>query len=132
EQGRQFRCRTEGAVTVRGTSPLLKRLLVNLVDNAFRHTPASAAVVLAVWHEDGTACIEVSDDGPGIAAAELPPAFQRFHRGPSGRGGSGLGLARCQEIVSRHGGNIAIESRPGEGTTVTVTLPVEPAKEASQ
>jgi signal transduction histidine kinase len=123
EQGRQFRCRTEGAVTVRGASPLLKRLLVNLIDNAFRHTPASAAVVLAVWRENGTACIEVSDDGPGITADELPLVFQRFHRGPSGRGGSGLGLALCQEIVNRHGGRIAIDSRPGEGTTVTVTLP---------
>jgi len=124
EQGRRFSCRVEPAVAVRGAPDLLKRLVLNLVDNAFRHTPADAAVQLTVRAEDGHAAVEVSDAGPGIPPAELPGVFERFRRGKSASAGTGLGLALCREIVTHHRGEIAIESAPGGGTTVRVVLPL--------
>src|SRR5439155_920855 len=81
EQGRRFACESERPVAVCGAPDLLKRLVLNLVDNAFRHTPPSAAVRLAVHADDDTATIEVNDDGPGIPATDLPRVFERFRRG---------------------------------------------------
>ncbi|TMB15185.1 MAG: HAMP domain-containing histidine kinase, partial [Deltaproteobacteria bacterium] len=127
EQGRRFACESERPVAVCGAPDLLKRLVLNLVDNAFRHTPPSAAVRLAVRSDDGTATIEVDDDGPGIPATDLPQVFERFRRGRGATAGTGLGLALCQEIATRHHGRIALESAPGAGTRVTVTLPLADA-----
>jgi len=127
EQGRRFACENEQPVTVCGAPGLLKRLVLNLVDNAFRHTPPSAAVRLAVRSDDGSATVEVYDDGPGIPAAELPRVFERFHRGRGATAGTGLGLALCQEIATRHRGRIVLESASGAGTRVTVTLPLADA-----
>jgi signal transduction histidine kinase len=109
-------------VAVRGAPELLKRLVLNLVDNAFRHTPVAAPVHLCVREEDGLARIEVRDGGPGIVAADVPGVFERFRRGRSATAGTGLGLALCREIAARHRGQIALDSAPGSGTTVTVTL----------
>src|SRR6266480_7847172 len=128
EQGRRFACVSERPVAVCGAPDLLKRLVLNLVDNAFRHTPPSAAVRLAVHSDDGTATIEVNDDGPGIPATDLPQVFERFRRGRGTTTGTGLGLALCQEIATRHQGRIAIESAPGVGTRVIVTLPLAAAR----
>jgi PAS domain S-box-containing protein len=74
--------------------------------------------------------LTVRDSGIGIRAADLPHVFERLHRGrnvPSTAGGSGIGLSNVQQIVQQHGGTVAIASREGEGTTVTVWLPLEPA-----
>ena len=128
EQGRRFACESERPVAVCGAPDLLKRLVLNLVDNAFRHTPPSAAVRLAVRSDDGTATIEVNDDGPGIPATDLPQVFERFRRGRGATTGTGLGLALCQEIATRHHGRIALESAPGVGTRVIVTLPLADAR----
>ena len=99
--------------------------MLNLVDNAFRHTPPTAEVSVTAGTRDGSATVEVTDRGPGIVAADRTLVFERFRRG---RGvttaGSGLGLALCQEIAARHGGQIALDSVPGRGTTVTVILPI--------
>ena len=97
------------------------------MDSAFRHTPPSAAVRLAVRSDDATATIEVNDDGPGIPATDLPRVFERFRRGRGATTGSGLGLALCREIATRHHGRIVLESAPGAGTRVTVTLPLADA-----
>src|SRR5437870_3786422 len=128
EQGRRFACESERPVAVCGAPDLLKRLVLNLVDNAFRHTPPSAAVRLAVRSDDGTATIEVDDDGPGIPATDLPQVSERFRRGRRATSGTGLGLALCQEIATRHLGRIALESDPGLGTKVIVTLPLADAR----
>ena len=82
---------------------------------------------LAVHSDNGTATIEVDDDGPGIPANDLPQIFERFRRGRGATTGTGLGLALCQEIAVRHHGRIALESAPGAGTRVTVTLPLADA-----
>ncbi|HJQ83141.1 MAG TPA: HAMP domain-containing sensor histidine kinase [Candidatus Binatia bacterium] len=123
EQGRRFACRAPHPVALEGRAQLLKRVLLNVVDNAFRHTPSSSAVTLAVRMEDGTAVAEVADEGPGISPDAVARAFDRFHRGSGARGGSGLGLALCHEIVARHRGTIAMRSDPAGGTTVTIRLP---------
>ena len=123
EQGRRFACAADEPVTVAGSAELLKRLLLNLVDNAFSHTAPSAAVRLSVRADPDTATIEVRDEGAGIPTADLPRVFDRFHRGRTSARGAGLGLALCREIAAGHRGRIALGSTPGAGTTVTVTLP---------
>jgi signal transduction histidine kinase len=123
EEHRAFTCRAENRVDVAGTAPLLKRLIVNLVDNAFRHTPPAAGIELIVRTSRQSPILEVLDHGPGIAAADLPHVFERFRRGRTRAEGAGLGLALCQEIVARHGAQIAIDSAPQAGTRVTVTFP---------
>lgn len=124
EQGRNFTCRAAGPVLVRGDSHLLRRLDLNLLDNAFRHTPSGVPVELCVsGNHRGVATIEVSDRGPGIPLGERERVFERFYRGRSTGAGAGLGLALCREIALRHCGDIRLHSTPGTGTTVAVTLP---------
>ena len=123
EQGRTLDCDAPAAVSVRGAPQLLKRVVLNLVDNAFRHTPAGAPVRIAVSRHDGVAEVVVEDRGPGMSRDDLASAFQRFTRGRGSTGGSGLGLALCREIVVAHGGRIDLASEIGRGTRVVVELP---------
>lgn len=122
EQQRAFICEVPDAATVRGIPGLLKRVVLNLVDNAFRHTPPGVPVRLSVGGDQRAVRIEVADGGPGVAHGDVPHLFERFRRGSGSDAGAGLGLALVREIVQRHGGQVALESRPGRGTTVTVTL----------
>ncbi len=124
EQGRPFTCRVAEGVTVRGSGDLLTRVVLNLLDNAFHHTPPATAVALTLGSDGDTARLEVWDAGPGISGEELPRIFERFHRGRTTSPGSGLGLALCREIVERHHGGIAVSSTSGAGTTFSVTLPL--------
>jgi signal transduction histidine kinase len=124
EQHRRFVVHAASTVPVLGAPELLKRLMVNLLDNAFRHTPTDAPIELAVVADDGRAWIRTRDEGPGIPTAQQAHVFERFYRGSDSGGGSGLGLALCREIVARHRGDIQLASAPGIGTTVTVTLPL--------
>jgi signal transduction histidine kinase len=114
--------------TVLGDRDRLKQLLLILVENALRYTPRGGRARVALRRRDGRAELEVADTGIGIAAADLPRVFDRFYRGDEARsrdaGGSGLGLAIARWIAEAHGGRIAVESRPGEGTTFTVSLPL--------
>lgn len=112
---------------VRGDLAQIERALSNLLDNALRHTPAGGAVRVAV--DAGTAAvrIRVEDEGEGIAPEHQGRVFERFYRVAPGRGGSGsgLGLAIARRIAELHGGAIGLVSTPGEGTTVTLTFPLE-------
>ena len=123
EQGRTIECDAPAPVSVRGAPQLLKRVVLNLVDNAFRHTPAGVPVRVGVARHDGVAAVVVEDRGPGMSAEDRENAFQRFTRGRGATGGSGLGLALCREIVAAHGGRINLASEPGRGTRVEVELP---------
>jgi signal transduction histidine kinase len=122
EQGRPFRWEAPSGLSVRGSEPLLKRVVVNLVDNAFRHTAPTAQVVVRAERDDGVARVIVADDGEGIAADVAPHVFERFRHGHGD--GTGLGLALVREIVERHGGSVTLESVPGAGTTARVILPL--------
>jgi signal transduction histidine kinase len=103
------------------------RVLSNLVGNALRHTPSGGAVRVQALAQLGGARVEIQDTGEGIPGKDLPHVFDRFYRGEKSRsratGGAGLGLAIAKGIVEAHGGTIGVESRPGQGTHFTFTLP---------
>lgn len=113
---------TVGKESFWGDAHLLHRLLLNLVDNALRHTPREGTVTL-VAQPSG---FVLSDTGEGIAPEHLAHLGERFYRVDSARarsgGGTGLGLSIARAIVEAHGGTLQITSQPGKGTTVTVTL----------
>ena len=127
EQGRSFVVEAPDAVWVRGAAPLVRRALLNLLDNAFRHTAPEAEVRLTVAATATTARAAVSDRGRGIAPEDLPHVFERFRPGRAEARGTGLGLALVREIVTWHGGSVAVENGVGGGTTVTLDLPLAPS-----
>lgn len=115
-----------GAVVVPGDEGRLRQVVANLVGNALAHAPG-AAIHVQVRREGPSAALAVRDEGPGMAPEDAAKAFERFYRADASRqrhrGGSGLGLAIVEATVRAHGGSVAIDTRPGAGTTVTVTLP---------
>jgi signal transduction histidine kinase len=110
---------------INGDSAAISRVIRNLLDNAVRH--ATSRVEVCVGNRGREAIIAISDDGPGIAPEDRLRVFERFVRLDSDRsrssGGAGLGLAIVAEVVAAHGGTVAIEGRPGRGTTMLVSLP---------
>ena len=82
------------------------------------------AAYLRLSREDGEAVITIRDYGPGIPEDELPHVKNKFYKGSSKARGSGIGLAVCEEIVSRHGGELLIGNAEGGGCVVTIRLPV--------
>lgn len=117
------------SLTVRGDRNQLEQLVRNLVDNAMKYGAADSAVTVAIdVAPNGMARLAVRDRGDGIPAEHIPHLTRRFYRTDPSRsraqGGTGLGLAIVKHIVERHRGQLDIESRIGQGTTVTVRLPV--------
>lgn len=110
----------------RGDEMLLRHILTNLVANAVKYSPAGQPVTLSMVRQGNDAVFMVRDQGAGIPAEELDQVFVPFYRGRnvSTIQGTGLGLVIVKHCVERHGGTIRIESREGEGTAVTVTLPL--------
>ncbi len=107
---------------------LVQRAVSNLVSNAVAHTPPGGSVVLAANAEASAVRIAVSDTGVGIPEEALPKVFDRFFRLDSSRcrtsGGTGLGLAIVQSIMQLHAGKVEIASQLGQGTTVTLHMPI--------
>jgi signal transduction histidine kinase len=126
-----IRVRAPADVEVRADQEHLTRVLVNLLENAVRHTPVDGSVWVDVGWEGGDVIFSVEDTGEGIPPEHLPHVVERFYRVDAGRdrtrGGIGLGLAICRSIVSAHGGALEIESEVGRGTRVSVKLPQTPA-----
>ena len=117
---------------------LFERAMANLVDNALKFCPPGARITLAATaRPDGGVEVSAADTGPGIAAADLPHLFDRFFRSrasvapATGEGGKGLGLAIVKRIVELHGGEVEVDSRPGQGTRVRLRLPRDGAERAS-
>jgi two-component system, OmpR family, sensor histidine kinase BaeS len=113
-------------------SDRMTQVLLNLLDNARRYTPAGGSITIGA-RVDGSLrskwlSVWVSDTGTGIDASDLPYIFDRFFRSDRARsgasGGSGLGLAIIKAIITAHGGTICAESTPGKGTCITFTLPL--------
>ena len=103
----------------------IQQVLGNLLGNAIKFTNPGGHVVLEASIENGVAAFRVRDTGPGISPERLPLVFEQFWQGDSrDRRGVGLGLAIVKAIVEAHGGSIAVESRVGEGSTFSFTLPV--------
>ncbi len=116
----------EDQVSVMGDRDQIRQMVLNLVENALKYTPAGGEVTLSVSKDGRNAEVQVADTGPGIPADVLPNIFQRFYRGQQRgmMGGTGLGLAISDRIARSHGGAISVESRVGKGSTFTVTLPL--------
>ncbi len=115
-------------LAVRGDEQQLEQLTRNLVDNALKYGAEGAPVTVALARGQGNARLTVRDEGDGIAAEHLPHLTRRFYRTDPGRsrasGGTGLGLAIVKHIVERHRGRLDISSKQGQGTSVTVRLPL--------
>jgi signal transduction histidine kinase len=127
DRGVEIDVEIEEVVLVHGDRARLAQLLDNLVSNAVKFTPAGGRVTLALRARDGAAVVEVADTGVGIPADEVPLLFTRFFRASAARQGgvpgTGLGLTIARTIAEAHGGTIAVESREGEGTRFTISLP---------
>ena len=123
------------AVTLRADEDLLLQLLLNLLDNAGKHTPPGGRVTVGWTTANGRVEVWVRDTGVGMAPEHLPHIFDRFYRADKARsrtaGGAGLGLSICRWIAEAHGGSISVESAPGQGTAFTVTLPASAPAGAS-
>jgi signal transduction histidine kinase len=118
----------EGPLPLEADAARLAQVLDNLLSNAIKYTPAGGAVVVTARGGDGQRRIEVVDNGIGVPQEELGQLFSRFYRASTATRraipGTGLGLVIARAIVEGHGGTIALGSRDGEGTTVTVDLPL--------
>jgi signal transduction histidine kinase len=108
-------------------------LLLNLVENAAKYSPAGTPVVIEGYTEDSVVILNVVDRGPGLIPEQAARVFERFYRVDSGltreTEGTGLGLALCRGVAEAHGGSILVTSSPGNGCTFTVRLPAVPAIE---
>jgi signal transduction histidine kinase len=114
-------------LVVDGNSDHLKRLVINLLDNAIKFTPENGQVSVALDAQVNRAVLRVSDTGPGIAPADLPFIFERFFRAAGQKTvGSGLGLSLCREIVRLHQGEISAHNNPNGGCEFVVALPLKP------
>ena len=114
-------------VSIEGS--LLRRAILNLVGNAITHCPPGTKIRLCFNREPGAVCLDVSDNGPGIAAEHLPHIFKRFYRVDRARsrrpdGGFGLGLAIAEAAIHANRGTLTVTSTVGQGTTFRISLPV--------
>jgi len=112
---------------VLGDPSQLKQAIINVLDNALRHTPHGGTVTIRLKQGQSSTTLSITNTGPGIAAEHLPHIFERFYRVDQARdrlsGGTGLGLAIVKEIVEAHDGQVTIQSIVGKETTVTITFP---------
>ncbi len=127
QRGIELVLEADEPVPVPGGDTEWRMLIDNLVDNAIKHGPRDSVVHLRAARAQGQALLEVSDQGPGIAAADRQRVLQRFARGEGHGGGSGLGLAIVAEVARRQGATLALDEPPhGRGLRVRVTVPALP------
>jgi signal transduction histidine kinase len=120
-------------VVVNGDADRLRQVVLILLDNAIRYSPAATTVDVTLTRGGKRAVLVIADEGPGMSLEQQRHVFDRFYRGDSARAaaqtdaGTGLGLAIAQTIVAAHRGTIAVRSQPGHGATFTVRIPSLPA-----
>ena len=116
------------SANVKGNRDHLRRVVINLLDNALKFTPEEGWIGIALKSHNGRVKLRIADSGPGLEQEDLPFIFERFFRGRSGRNqaGKGLGLSLCREIVELHGGEISAGNQPGGGSEFIVMLPALP------
>jgi two-component system sensor histidine kinase KdpD len=105
---------------------LMTQVLVNLLDNSLKYSPAESSIELSARLERGWLLLEIADQGPGVPEQDLKRVFDKFYRipVPEGVGGTGLGLSICKGIVEAHNGSIRAINRAGGGLTMVVRLPL--------
>ncbi len=130
---RLWQCDITGALEVTGDEELLRRAIDNILGNVTAHTPEGGTATLFASARDGQVVLEVSDDGPGVPADQLPRIFDRFYRAgvPSRRRGSGLGLAIVAAVAAAHDGQVSATANQPHGLRVTLTLPAAPTHPAA-
>ncbi len=116
----------ESGLVVSADRDRLRQVVANLLDNAIKYTPAGGRVDISTRRERNDVVIEVADTGTGIADHDLPRIWERLYRGDQSRAerGLGLGLSLVRAIVAAHNGTVEVSSRPGQGSTFTLRLPV--------
>ncbi|HET6516368.1 MAG TPA: ATP-binding protein [Thermodesulfovibrionales bacterium] len=126
DKGVSLDCDAAGRSLIAGESPMIQRMLSNILDNAVKYTPPGGSVEVSVA-EDGKegVVISVKDTGTGIPPSDLSRIFERFYRGDQSRSqeGTGLGLSLARAIARAHGGDISVTSGLNQGSAFTITLP---------
>jgi len=112
-----------GALRAKGEERAVIQILVNLIGNAIRYSPEGGRIAIAFVRTGSTASVCVEDEGPGVAAADQQRIFERFERAHAKEGGTGLGLAISRRLARSMGGDVTLNSAPGEGGRFTLTLP---------
>jgi signal transduction histidine kinase len=122
---RGIRIEPDGAdsLPARGEQRGVIQILVNLIGNAIRHSPEGGRVRLVFSRTPGTTSVTIADEGSGIAPADQQRIFERFERADTKEGGTGLGLAISRRLARSMGGDVTLDSAPGEGARFTLTLP---------
>jgi PAS domain S-box-containing protein len=115
---------------IQADSERVSQILINLLSNGVKFSPAGGRVLVRARPLDGEAQFEIADQGRGIEEADLPHVFERYWRRHS-KGGVGLGLFIARGIVEAHGGSMRVESRPGEGATFIFSLPLADTREVA-
>jgi two-component system sensor histidine kinase KdpD len=136
-RGRELRVSIEGDALLVGRFDLAHslRVLVNLVENAHKYSPAGTPIDLRVYRENNCIAFAVSDRGPGVAADQREHIFEPFYRAPGSPpdvGGAGLGLAIARRLAEAQAGTLAYESRPAGGSVFTLRLPAGELAEAER
>ncbi|MDB6122803.1 MAG: integral rane sensor signal transduction histidine kinase [Pedosphaera sp.] len=129
-------CNAPADVMVQGDRPRLKQVIVNLLDNAIKYTPAGGKIKMSILACDDEAILEVEDNGIGIPTEAHPRIFERFFRVDQARsremGGAGLGLSIVKSICTAHGGHVGFQSTEGKGSRFKVELPLSRANNNKQ
>ncbi len=117
--------KAEAEITATCDRARVRQALGNLVDNAVKYSPEGTAVLISLTKEDGSAVFRVSDQGPGIPTEDIPHIWDRLYRGDASRHekGMGLGLSLVRAVALAHGGDVDVDSKPGEGSIFTLRLP---------
>lgn len=128
EKSIRLRTYAPTGIQVEGDRTRLQQVIVNVLDNAIKYTQAGGEVEIRVGKEGNRAVLEVSDNGPGIAAHALPHVFERFYRADKARsrasGGSGLGLSIVKAICAAHSAEVKVSSQEGQGCSFRVEIPL--------
>lgn len=120
---------SDDIIPVMGDKNRLRQVFINIIDNAIKYSDAGDRITVSVFRiDDGFVDIAVRDTGIGIPADQLDKVKTKFFKGNATRRGSGIGLAVADEIVRMHGGELLLDSVEGEGTTVTIRLPIDAQK----
>ncbi|MEG2177218.1 MAG: HAMP domain-containing sensor histidine kinase, partial [Oscillibacter sp.] len=109
-----------------GDPERLRQVFCNLLDNAAKHGGAGKRIDTSIHKEENEAVIQIRDYGPGIPEEELPHVKYKFYKGSSKARGSGIGLAVCEEIITRHDGTLVLSNAEGGGCLVTIRLKCKP------
>jgi signal transduction histidine kinase len=114
---------SEESLRAAGEDRGVVQIIVNILGNAIRHSPAQGTILITLARRDGFATVTVADEGPGIAPDDQQRIFERYERVGDAPGGVGLGLAIARRLATSMGGTIELESAPGEGARFTLVLP---------